>query len=167
MPSWRLATSVTLSTWAVTWTLTWRAPLSTQMPCWAMRAGWPATSWHLTLPNRIWLRTTSPLDTRPETSSFTPACESLHHSKGRQEVGKKFFFRGKSAAYYPPLLIRVLCMFPSRISVTTAQSLAAPSIRRWTATWRRRSNWPGQLAAITHVLESVPNTSWIRTPPCL
>lgn len=55
----------------------------------------------------------------------------------------------------------------SPLSVTTGQSSAAPSIRKWTTSWRRRSLWPGPLAATTLVSASLPNISWIKTPLCL
>lgn len=86
VPNWRLATSASTSTWAATWTSTWPVPPSTQLLCWATRAGWLATSWLLTLPNLNCPRTTLPWGTRPVTSSFIPMCESLHHSEERQEM---------------------------------------------------------------------------------
>lgn len=58
-------------------------------------------------------------------------------------------------------------LYCSVIPVMMAQSLVALSIRRWTATWRQRWPWPGQLEATTRALVLEPNTSWIRIPLCL
>lgn len=55
---------------------------------------------------------------------------------------------------------------PASLSVTKAASSAAPSTRRWTTSWRRRSPWPGPPAATTPASASQANTCWTRTPLC-
>ncbi len=53
------------------------------------------------------------------------------------------------------------------LSVMMGPSSAAPSTRRWTTSWRRRSLWPGPPAVTTLASASLPNISWIKTLLCL
>ena len=167
--SWRRATSVTLSTWAVTSTS--RVPSSTPPLCWATRAGWPDTRWPSTRPSPNWPRTTSPSDTEPETSSCTPTCEystdfwtggqrTQMFNRKHKNILSSFMASTAGLSVDEPLWIFSL-------SGTTAPSSAAPSTRRWTMSWRRRSLWPGPPAVTTLASASLPNTSWTKTPLCL
>lgn len=46
-----------------------------------------------------------------------------------------------------------------------AQSLVAPSTRKWVINWRPQWIWPGQQETTAHASALLPNISWTKTPP--